>query len=94
MYLYLGEKKVIKEEEIIGIFDLETTSIQKNTREFLRNAEKAARVETVSYDLPKSFVLSGGKKDWKLYLTQVSTSTLEKRAGNIISSLKIHDEDN
>ncbi len=92
MYLYLGEKKVIKEEEIIGIFDLETTSIQKNTRKFLRYAEKAGRVETVSFDLPKSFVLSGGKTKWKLYLTQVSTSTLEKRADNIMYSLRQHEE--
>ncbi len=80
MYLYLGEKKVINEKEIIGIFDLETTSIQKNTRDFLSDATKNGRVENVSFDLPKSFVIAGNKKNWKLFVTQVSTQTLEKRA--------------
>lgn len=80
MYLYLGEKKVIKEKEIIGIFDLETTSIQKNTRDFLSAATKNKKVENVSLDLPKSFVIAGDKKNWKLFVTQVSTQTLEKRA--------------
>ena len=32
MYLHLGQDTVIKMEEIIGIFDLETSTISKITR--------------------------------------------------------------
>ena len=72
--------------EIIGIFDLENTSISKRTREFLAKSEKQGRVITVSYDLPRSFVIAGKtKEDSKIYISQISSSTLLKRTGYIDS---------
>ena len=47
MYLHLGQDTVIKMEEIIGIFDLETSTISKITRKYLADAEKAGRVVNV-----------------------------------------------
>ena len=35
MYLHLGGEYVIKEEEVIGIFDLDTSTVSKHTRKFL-----------------------------------------------------------
>lgn len=64
MYLHLGEKTVVPAGEIIGIFDMDTSTVGKNTRNFLARAEKAGQVINVSYELPKSFVLRvppGGK---------------------------------
>lgn len=40
MFLHIGEGKILSKKEIIGIFDLETTSVGKKTREFLRKSEK------------------------------------------------------
>ena len=57
MYLHLGMDKVITFDDIIGIFDLDTTTVSKNTRDFLAKAEKAGIVENVCYDLPKSFIV-------------------------------------
>ena len=72
--------------DIIGIFDLENTSISKRTREFLAKSEKQGRVITVSYDLPRSFVIAGKtKEDSKIYISQISSSTLLKRTGYIDS---------
>ena len=72
--------------EIIGIFDLENTSVSKRTREFLKKAEKAGMVITVSYDLPRSFVVAGkNREDIKIYISQISSSTLLKRTGYIDS---------
>lgn len=86
MYIHLGNNIMLPKNEIIGIFDLENTSVSKRTRDFLKKAEKAGRVITVSYDLPRSFVVAGkNKDDIKVYISQISSSTLLKRTGYIDS---------
>ena len=57
MYLHLGQETVVNDGEIVGIFDLETTTVSKNTRSFLTKAEKNKEVINVSYELPKSFII-------------------------------------
>ena len=82
MYIHLGQETVVRDDEVIGIFDLETTTISKNTRDFLAFSEKRKEVINVSYELPKSFVLcSNGKKNKRVYISQISSSTLLKRSG-------------
>lgn len=72
--------------DIIGIFDLENTSISKRTRDFLNKAEKEGRVITITYDLPRTFVIAGKNfKDAKIYISQISSQTLLKRTGYIDS---------
>lgn len=86
MYIHLGNNTMLPTNEIIGIFDLENTSISKRTRQFLTKAEKEGRVITVSYDLPRSFVIAGKKREnTKVYISQISSSTLLKRTGYIDS---------
>ena len=85
MYLHLGGEYVIKEEEVIGIFDLDTSTVSKHTRRFLNKKEKEKKVINVSYELPKSFILvENQKKEEKIYISQISSSTLNKRSGIII----------
>ena len=52
MYLHLGEQKVVKKRDIIGIFDMDTATVMKSTRNFLKNAEKNGQAETLSFELP------------------------------------------
>ena len=52
MYLHLGQDTVVTLDEIIGIFDLDTTTVSKSTRNYLTNAEKAGDVVNVSMELP------------------------------------------
>ena len=86
MYIHLGNNVMLPTSEIIGIFDIENTSISKRTRDFLKNAEKCGKVITISYDLPRSFVIAGkNKEDVKVYISQISSSTLLKRTGYIDS---------
>lgn len=80
MYIHLGNEIVVRDDEIIGIFDMDTTTVSKHTRKFLEIAEKENRVINVSYELPKSFVVTNDKK---VYISQISTQTLQKRS-NII----------
>ena len=77
MYLNIGEDFVLKTEDITGIFDLDKTTVNKATRDFLAKAQKENRVILTSYDLPKSFIIA---KD-KIYLSPLNTSTLLKRTG-------------
>ena len=81
MYIHLGHHTVINQNEIIGIFDLDATTVSKKTRDYLSKAEKNKRVVSVSYDLPKSFVVCSNDKDgFTVYLSPVSASTLHKRS--------------
>lgn len=80
MYLYLGQDTVINTEDIIGIFDLENTSVSKETRSYLATAQKSGKIIEVSQDIPKSFVVCGKANGMKVYLSQISPATLKKRA--------------
>ncbi len=76
MFLHLGEDTVITDEDVIGIFDMDTSTVNKATRDYLNKAEKEKRVVYVNYDLPKSFVVT----DEKVFVSPINTSTLNKRA--------------
>ena len=79
MYLHIGIDRVIDTDSILGIFDLDNTTVSKSSKEFLSNAEKAGEVENVCTDLPKAFVICmiNGKR--KVYITQIASSTIMKR---------------
>lgn len=77
MYLHLGQSTVITTDEIVGIFDLDNTTVSAKTRDFLNLAEKENRVKYVSQELPKSFIVC---KDKTVYVSQIACSTLVKRA--------------
>ena len=65
MYLHLGNDIVVKTEDIIGIFDLDNTTVSAHTRKYLSKSEKKRQVIYVSYDLPKAFIVCKSKKDKK-----------------------------
>lgn len=75
MYLYLGGETAIRTDKIIGIFDMDTSTVNKATRDYLFNAEKEKKVIYVNYELPKSFVVC----EDKIYVCPFNTSTLLKR---------------
>ena len=84
MYMHLGENTVVRLDEIIGIFDMDNTTVSKSTREFLKFSEKRREVINVSYELPKSFIVcSNKKKEKRIYISQISSTTLNKRSGFI-----------
>ena len=76
MYLHLGSDCVISCRDLIGIFDIENTSVSRTTQQYLYAAEKAGRVSYVSMDIPKSFVVT----EHTVYISPISAATLKKRA--------------
>lgn len=89
MYLHLGQDVVVRQKDIVGVFDMENTTISRYTRHYLTKAEKGGRVEYVSMELPKSFIVcdpakkQGKRENDRVYVSQISPATLQKRAKNI-----------
>ena len=79
MYLHVGNQKNIRQKDIIGIFDMDRTTISRITRKYLSEAEKNHLVSAANEEeIPKSFVLYKDPKDdqIKICFSQLSTSAL------------------
>jgi len=80
MFLHLGQLTVIRTDTILGIFDLDNTTVSRFSRDYLAAATKAGRVVNVSMELPKSFVVSLEKDGTEtVYISQLAASTLMRR---------------
>lgn len=80
MFLHLGNDVIINTKNLVGIFDIEKSSISKFTKEYLNNAEKMKRIVNVSYELPKSFIVCLDENfNETVYISQISPATLRKR---------------
>ena len=79
-YLHLGHGFVVRDDEIVGVFDLDVTSQSHLTRKYLAACEKAGQVEAASGELPKSFVVCAGGGKRRLVLSPMNTATLLKRS--------------
>jgi hypothetical protein len=72
MFLHLSPTCVVDKEDVIGVFDMDTSTISPETRRFLRGSEQAKRLRSVAKDIPKSFVLTENT----VYLAQPSPTSL------------------
>ena len=81
LYLHLGQNAVVRTDTIIGIFDIENTSMSRLTRHYLAQAEKKGWVINVSQELPKSFIVCEDRRKTVVYISQISPATLRKRTG-------------
>jgi len=90
MFLHIGGDVVIPTSSIIAIFDMDTTTISKDSKEFIKIAEEEGFISTIMEELPKSFIITEINKKSKIYLSPISSVTLLKRAEyvNDISNLK------
>ncbi|MBQ7186842.1 MAG: DUF370 domain-containing protein [Ruminococcus sp.] len=83
MYLHLGNDFIVNEKYIIGIFDLEKSSVSKLTRDFLAEATRNNRVVNCTQEMPKSFVVTLDEElTERVYISQLACSTLKKRAAS------------
>lgn len=81
MYIHLGNEISISDRGIIGIFDIENTSLGNDTRQYLKRATNDKNVVNVSFEMPKSFIVCSDKKAGEtVYVSQIAPATLLKRA--------------
>ena len=80
MFIHIGHDTVIIDKEIIGVFDMENTTVMKKTIDYLNNAEKLKKVRNVApFVLPKSFIVCEEPCGTVIYISPVSVSTILKR---------------
>ena len=53
MYLHIGSNKNIREKDIIGIFDIDNSTISHTTRHYLAKAEARGEVSAACEELPE-----------------------------------------
>lgn len=78
MYLHPGGNTVIAADDVIGIFDIDKTTVSRRTRAFLSAKEKQKKIVYCSEELPQSFIVSQDGSE-KVYISQISSVTLSKR---------------
>ena len=84
MYLHIGNKKSIKKNKIIGIFDLDTATVSSISKDFINKKQKEGLVEYDDDDLPRSFVLYEDEDRSLVKLSRISSVGLKIRAdGNV-----------
>ena len=79
MYLHIGNGVSIREDRIIGIFDLDTATVSKITKKFINKNETCGNVEYTDYDLPRSFIVCDVKGEYKVKLSRISSVGLRQR---------------
>lgn len=79
MFFHIGGDYVVKDESIVGIFDIDNCSTGKRTREFFKKNQQNGRIVDTVEDIPKSFIVTGEKNQKKIYILGVSSATLKKR---------------
>ena len=84
MYIHLGRDYVLNDRDIIGIFDLETTTTSPRGREFLNYAQKNGAVVSLSDELPQCYVLADGGLVDTVYLSELSSAAMRRRAQKMV----------
>ena len=74
-WLDAGGDIVLHCPSVIGIFDIDNTTVSAKTREFLSKRESEAEIENLAPDIPVSFIVTDGKT----YLSQYSPRAVKNR---------------
>ena len=79
MFLHVGNNKNIRIKNVIGIFDMDNTTVSAVTRKYLTGKQKEGLVESAMEEIPKSFVLYLDDGEYKICFSQLSTTSLMGR---------------
>ncbi len=79
MFLHVGNNKNIRERNVIGIFDMDTSTQSAVTRNFLGEKQKQLLVEIAAVEIPKSFILFEENGLAKVCISPLSSSALRGR---------------
>ena len=86
MVLHLGQEKTVAMKDVVGIFDLESTTVYRTTRDFLASAQKNGQVTDVCQDIPKTFVLCREGGQQRVYISGFSSLYLQKKAEEFLKA--------
>ena len=75
--LSLGGNVMVRRGDIVGVFDLDTATVSKHSRDFLRRAQENKAVTAAGLDLPQTFIVTTEM----VYLSSQSSAQIAKRLG-------------
>ena len=79
MYLHIGGGATVRKKDVIGIFDLDSATVSKVTRKFISKNQRNGNISYNDEDLPRAFVLFEDKGNYKIRLSRISPTGLNKR---------------
>lgn len=79
MYIHIGKDIVIKNEEIIGVFNLDYIKNTKEYRNFYKNLEEKKQIINIAQNQEKTFILVKKENTFKGYITNIGANTILKR---------------
>ena len=82
----LAQSVLLPRDAVVGVFDLDTATVSKHTRDFLRRAQEAGAVVAAGEGLPQSFIVTGAADALVgesaqdcVYLSAQSSANLSKK---------------
>ena len=81
MYVHIGNGAMVKDSEIIGVFDIERATVSQDTRGYLSTAAARKRDVSCTEEIPRSFVVTFDREilDERVYVSRVSPRTIAGR---------------
>ena len=76
MYVDLFSDLLVRKKDIVGIFDLDNTTTNRYTNDFLAKKQDEGKLSWRMSDLPESFVLLS---DGRVIVSELSSRILKKR---------------
>ena len=76
MYVDIDTDSLVNGDDVVGIFDLDNTTVNKFTNEFLNKMQAEGKIEYLVSDIQKSFILM---KDGTVFVVELSSQILKKR---------------
>ncbi len=76
MYVDIFSDDLVRKSDIVGIFDLDNTTVNRWTNDFLKKKQDEGKITYLFSDIPKSFILM---RDGTVYVVEHSSRILRKR---------------
>lgn len=79
MYLHIGKDIIIKNKDIIGIFNIDFVKNTKEYKKMLEHLQEYGNLKDIADNQAKTFILTEDKTNIKGYITNIGTTTIGKR---------------
>ena len=81
MKLYFNETYATEKEDIVGIFDMDSATVSRDTLKFLADCERDGRATVTTGEIPVSFVVSAEEnRKIRIFFTRNAPRALARRA--------------
>ena len=80
MYLHIGNNVVVNTRDVVGIFDVDNTTVSRQGKGFLPNAQKEGKIIYATEELPQSFIITENKGNTLINISSMSTQVLMRRS--------------